>query len=287
MSNFTKFGAALATVTLCMALNVDDASARRAYLSGVPNTDMVGSCGTCHVAPGGSGPRNAFGLDVQANLDGGPDWGAVYDIDSDGDGFTNGEELCDADGSWAMDGMLDADCTPTKPGDSASKPESQPANNMAANNDPANNMAANNVNADPGNADPGNADPGNADPGNADPGNADPGNADPGNADPGNSDAGNSDTGNSDAGNSDAGNADAGNADAGNADAGNSSANNSSGNNSSGDANNSSGGDDMSGGDDDDEPACASTGTDKPAGSGLTLLGLVGMVAFWRRRKNA
>lgn len=282
MSNFTKFGAALATMTLCMAFNVDDASARRAYLSGVPNADMVGSCGTCHVAPQGQGPRNAFGLDVEANLNNGPDWSALYDIDSDGDGFTNGEELCDADGSWAMDGLLDADCTPTKPGDSASKPESQPANNMASNNQ----------NADPGNSDAGNSDAGNSDAGNSDAGNSNTGNSDTGNSDTGNSDAGNSDAGNSDAGNSDTGNSDAdnsdtGNSDAGNSDAGNSSSNNSSGNNSSGDANNSSGGDGMSDGDDGDEPACASTGTNKPAGGGLTLLGLVGMLAFWRRRQRA
>lgn len=59
------------------------------------------SCNGCHIAPGG--PRNAFGLDVQATLNGGNvNWQALFALDSDGDGFTNGEELNDAFGDWSQ-----------------------------------------------------------------------------------------------------------------------------------------------------------------------------------------
>ncbi len=62
------------------------------------------SCNTCHTSGGGS-PLNAFGSDVETRvtpngLEGfwGPELAA---LDSDGDGFTNGEELQDPDGIWS------------------------------------------------------------------------------------------------------------------------------------------------------------------------------------------
>lgn len=65
----------------------------------IPNTPA--SCGTCHVSSSGGGPRNPFGQDVERNFAFGMvDWVSVAPLDSDGDGFTNGEELGDPDGSW-------------------------------------------------------------------------------------------------------------------------------------------------------------------------------------------
>lgn len=62
------------------------------------------SCNTCHTSGGGS-PLNAFGLDVETRVTPngledfwGPDLAA---LDSDGDGFTNGEEVQDLNGLWS------------------------------------------------------------------------------------------------------------------------------------------------------------------------------------------
>ncbi len=61
------------------------------------------SCNTCHTNGGGSA-RNAFGLDVEKRVTPNgtesfwtPEFAA---LDSDGDGFTNGEELQDPNGEW-------------------------------------------------------------------------------------------------------------------------------------------------------------------------------------------
>lgn len=79
----------LCLTAVSLPLPVD---ARSGYVSGIPH----GACDRCHIVPGG--PRNDFGLDVQRTLRGGPNWQALYDLDSDGDGFTNGQELGDPDG---------------------------------------------------------------------------------------------------------------------------------------------------------------------------------------------
>ena len=61
------------------------------------------SCNTCHTNGGGT-PRNPFGLDVESRVT--PNgtevfWGPeLAALDSDGDGFTNGEELQDPNGLW-------------------------------------------------------------------------------------------------------------------------------------------------------------------------------------------
>ena len=91
----------------------------------VPNGSKF-SCNTCHTSGGGT-PRNPFGLDVQALVTvGGTEtfWSPqLAAMDSDGDGFTNGEELQDPNGEWtegtAQPGNLEL---VTAPGDSNSKP---------------------------------------------------------------------------------------------------------------------------------------------------------------------
>ena len=57
-----------------------------------------GRCYICHVAAGGGGTRTAFGEAFIAN---GRVWNAnLAELDSDGDGWTNGQELGDPFGDW-------------------------------------------------------------------------------------------------------------------------------------------------------------------------------------------
>lgn len=72
----------------------------------IPN-GTKNACANCHVNPAGGGPRNAFGQEVEANHltqpgDAGQvKWTSVLaSLDSDGDGFTNGQELQDPEGVW-------------------------------------------------------------------------------------------------------------------------------------------------------------------------------------------
>ncbi|MCB2204752.1 T9SS type A sorting domain-containing protein [bacterium] len=90
----------------------------------IPNGTLK-SCANCHVNPGGGGPRNAFGQEVEANhlsvpgSAGQVEWNeALAALDSDGDGFTNGEELQDPDGSWRIGQPFPGDPSlVTNPGD--------------------------------------------------------------------------------------------------------------------------------------------------------------------------
>ena len=98
--------------------------ARDFRLGMLPNAGQF-SCGICHISPGGGGPRNSFGSDVESaigfNLTA-EFWEAVAGLDSDGDGFTNGQELGDPDG----DGSPMAGAQITNPADPASRPASVP-----------------------------------------------------------------------------------------------------------------------------------------------------------------
>ncbi|MEL6177478.1 MAG: MYXO-CTERM sorting domain-containing protein [Myxococcota bacterium] len=78
------------------------AEARPDRVAQVPNNML--SCGLCHTN-GTGGPRNSFGADVEATLtEPGPagqvQWEALFELDSDGDGCTNGQELADPNGTW-------------------------------------------------------------------------------------------------------------------------------------------------------------------------------------------
>lgn len=94
-------------------------------VSQVPNGSKF-SCATCHVSPAGGGTRNSFGLEVQANFLVNDDvtWNSsLANLDSDGDGFSNGTELQDPTGAWRIGqpnpGVL---AEVTNPGDPTSKP---------------------------------------------------------------------------------------------------------------------------------------------------------------------
>jgi len=94
-------------------------SAKSSFPSMMPN-GMVNRCANCHVRSSGGGPRNAFGQDVALALRQGPAFwtSALAALDSDGDGFTNGEELGDPDG----DGVAQEGMNVTLPGNAADFP---------------------------------------------------------------------------------------------------------------------------------------------------------------------
>jgi hypothetical protein len=88
----------------------------------------IRSCQTCHVEPGGD--RNPFGQDIERlyltsrDIDGDVLWTlALALLDSDGDGFTNGEELQDASGRWKPLNPFPGDTAlVTHPGDARDYP---------------------------------------------------------------------------------------------------------------------------------------------------------------------
>jgi MYXO-CTERM domain-containing protein len=89
-----------AAALVCLPMTAD---AKQNYPGQLPNS--AGVCATCHLSPGGGGARNAFGDDARGNkTDGVPDWQKLYNLDSDGDGYSNGVELGDPNGDWAPGG---------------------------------------------------------------------------------------------------------------------------------------------------------------------------------------
>lgn len=93
-------------VAVLLGLVPDVASARSFRVAQVPNGSKFG-CALCHINPLG-GPRNGFGVQVEASLVGAVkttaqvDWAAIYDLDGDSDGYSNGRELGDPDGTWVI-----------------------------------------------------------------------------------------------------------------------------------------------------------------------------------------
>lgn len=110
----------LIPVFAATTLASSSAQSRPQRVNQIPNAPN--NCGTCHVNQDSGGARNDFGLDVEDTLVGGVvDWSAIFDLDSDGDGFTNGEELLDPNGTWVI-GDPSPGGTATAPGDDSDFP---------------------------------------------------------------------------------------------------------------------------------------------------------------------
>jgi cysteine-rich repeat protein len=119
--------AALATALLTAA----PASAN--YPDAIPNgysSPSVGRCGVCHVSSDGGGELTSFGTDFQLGQDGvafnsddhrWTRWLAARD--SDGDGWSNGQELGDPFANWSSGGTP-AHGYQGNPGNSSSEPSS-------------------------------------------------------------------------------------------------------------------------------------------------------------------
>ena len=108
-------------VILSVFLASLSASARSWRVAQIPNGQSL-SCLNCHLSRTG-GSVNKFGNEVSGIVRSGSSdafWSAALaSKDSDGDGYTNGEELGDTNG----DGIIDSNITEvTNPGDSASFP---------------------------------------------------------------------------------------------------------------------------------------------------------------------
>ena len=111
----------LASLTAAALLVTLPALAQPDFMASIPNGN-TNSCGTCHSTPVPAAEWNTFGTDIKDTLvDGKPDWASVCDIDSDGDGATNGAELGDAACTWVM-GEADPTGEVFHPGDETSTP---------------------------------------------------------------------------------------------------------------------------------------------------------------------
>lgn len=77
-------------------------SAKPFRVNQIPNGN-VNSCLNCHKSQFGGLPLSSFGSQVlSVGLNGeNVDWLALYNLDADGDGFTNGQELLDPNGEWS------------------------------------------------------------------------------------------------------------------------------------------------------------------------------------------
>jgi len=88
----------------------------------IPN-GQVKTCLNCHFSING-GDRNVFGKAAEKSISNKKVmWDKIFNLDSDGDGFTNGEELQDADGQWVIGQSAPGNPSlVTNPGDASSKP---------------------------------------------------------------------------------------------------------------------------------------------------------------------
>jgi MYXO-CTERM domain-containing protein len=98
-----------------------EAGAFSGLVNQVPNGSANG-CDTCH-APGDTSSLNPFGEAFDA---GSRNWVAVFDLDSDGDGESNGTELGDPCGEWEPGGTPARTENISNPGDSTSTSGAEP-----------------------------------------------------------------------------------------------------------------------------------------------------------------
>ncbi len=100
----------------------------------IPNGNKS-ACANCHVDPNGGGTRNDFGVAVEALVTPGGTqdfWSEqLASLDSDGDGFSNGVELQDPNGTWRPGQPNPGDNSlVTNPGDPNSKPNPTSVDNI-------------------------------------------------------------------------------------------------------------------------------------------------------------
>lgn len=113
-----------AHAAILLLLAPSPALALPSFLGRIPNGDnprlLRGqACGVCHLRPQGDGDRNDFGWDWENASSGG--WSALYLLDSDGDGQTNGYELGDPSGRWRPGQTAERTDNLSNPGDPASR----------------------------------------------------------------------------------------------------------------------------------------------------------------------
>ncbi len=116
-------------IIIIITIAMIDIDARPPNRMKIPN-GMVFGCQTCHIKPTGGAPWNQFGLDFKANDQ---KWDLTLGKkDSDGDGWTNAEELGDPECMW-REGMPDPapENGVFNPGDATSHPEPSPANSSS------------------------------------------------------------------------------------------------------------------------------------------------------------
>jgi hypothetical protein len=107
-STFHKLALHTSTLTCVVLLWPSFAAARHVRVAQIPN-GSVKSCANCHLNPSGGGPRNGFGSEIEANFLSVPgsagvvQWGPqLAALNSDGDAKSNGLELQDPNGTWAL-----------------------------------------------------------------------------------------------------------------------------------------------------------------------------------------
>jgi hypothetical protein len=105
-------------IIFALFLGLSQAWGYTGWQNNIPNGDVY-SCENCHVA--GSNARNNFGEDYASHNHA---WGAsLASLDSDDDGYTNGEELQDPDGTWVKGQPQPGDpALVSNPGDATSIP---------------------------------------------------------------------------------------------------------------------------------------------------------------------
>ena len=113
----------LSTVFCAILFVILENAHARSFREGMIPNGNVNRCSNCHLRASGGGPRTPFGEAVRSIVGGGsnkPFWTATLAaLDSDGDGFTNGQELGDPDG----DGNAEAGAQITHPGNADSFPD--------------------------------------------------------------------------------------------------------------------------------------------------------------------
>jgi hypothetical protein len=117
--NYVKYIHIVILFCICLGGYNTGLEARSFRVGQIPQGDEF-RCLNCHFSQQG-GAVNAFGYDVLLSLqNGNVNWSAVCDLDSDGDGLSNGVELGDEECMW-NNGNISSDVV-SNPGDPMSPP---------------------------------------------------------------------------------------------------------------------------------------------------------------------